>query len=135
MTYLVDANVLSEPTRFAPNPKVIAWLTANERDFVVDSIILGELRLGILNLPRGRKRSQLENWFDAVVATVECIPWDREVSGRWAQLVADLKRKGHALPLFDSMIAATALAHGLTIATRNIRDFEASGIKIVNPFG
>ena len=70
MIYLVDANVLSEPTRPAPSRKVIDWLSANEQDIVVDSMILGELYIGILALPRRRKRIQLEQWFEALVRTI-----------------------------------------------------------------
>ena len=80
MTYLVDANVLSEPTKPAPSSKVIDWLSANEGNFVVDSIILGELCIGILALPRGRKRRQLEQWFEALVQTIDCLPWDATIS-------------------------------------------------------
>ena len=92
MTYLVDVNVLSEPTRPAPDAKVVSWLSANEGDFVVDSIILGELRIGILTLPPGRKRTQLERWFAAVVETIDCLPWDAAVSRRWAELVVESRR-------------------------------------------
>jgi predicted nucleic acid-binding protein len=134
MTYLVDANVLSEPTKPAPNSKVVEWLTINERNLTVDSIILGELYIGILALPRGRKRIQLEQWFEAVIQTIECRPWDAPISRRWAMLVAELKRKGATLPLLDGMIAATALQHDLTIATRNTHDFRKTGVKVVNPF-
>ena len=134
MTYLVDANVLSEPTKQAADRKVIEWLTANEADLVVDPIIIGELRIGILALPRGRKRERLEKWFDAVVETIECLPWDAPVSRRWALLVVDLKRKGETVPLLDGMIAATALEHDLIVVTRNTRDFKKTGVKTVNPF-
>ena len=134
MTYLVDANVLSEPTKLTPSHKVVEWLTRNEGDFVVDSIILGELFIGILVLPRGRKRTQLEQWFAAVIQTIECLPWDVSISRRWATLVADLRRRGETLPLLDGMIAATALQHDLTIATRNTRDFRKTGVKVVDPF-
>ena len=134
MTYLVDANVLSEPTKPAPNSKVIEWLSANQRNFVVDSIVLGELCIGILALPRGRKRIQLEAWFEALVQTIDCLPWDAAISRRWAKLVVNLKQKGETMPLLDGMIAATALQHDLTIATRNTRDFKKAGVKVLNPF-
>ena len=134
MTYLVDANVISEPTKPAPSSKVVDWLSTNEGNLVVDSIILGELCIGILALPRGRKRTQLEQWFDDVAQTIDCLPWDAAISRGWAKLVVDLKRKGDKLPLLDSMIAATALHHELTVATRNIRDFERAGVKVLDPF-
>jgi predicted nucleic acid-binding protein len=134
MTYLVDANVLSEPTKPAPSGKVIDWLSANERTLVVDSIILGELCIGILALAPGRKRRQLEQWFDALMQTIECLPWDATISRRWAKLVVDLKQKGKTMPLLDGMIAATALHHDLTIATRNTRDFKKAGLKVFDPF-
>jgi toxin FitB len=134
MTYLVDANVLSEPTKPAPSRKVIDWLSANERNLVVDAIILGELSIGILALPRGRKRRQLEQWFEALVQTIDCLPWDAAISRRWARLVVDVKRKGETMPLLDGMIAATALQHDLTIASRNVRDFEKAGLRPLNPF-
>jgi hypothetical protein len=134
MTYLVDANVLSEPTKPTPSSKVIDWLSANERNLVVDPIVLGELYIGILALPPGRKRRQLEQWFDALMQTIECLPWDATISRRWAKLVVDLKRKGETMPLLDGMIAATALQHDLSIATRNTRDFKKAGLKVFDPF-
>jgi toxin FitB len=134
MTFLVDANVLSESTKQTPDTRVVEWLKANEADVVVDPIVLGELRVGILALPRGRKRQKLEEWFEAVVEVIECVPWDAAVSARWAALVVDLKRKGTSIPLLDGMIAATALEHNLTIATRNTRDVKKTGVKTVNPF-
>ena len=134
MKYLVDANVLSEPTKPVPEPRVVEWLEAHESNFVVDSIVLGELYLGVLALPRGRKRARLEQWFEAVVATVDCLPWDAAVARRWAALVVGLRKKGLALPMLDGMIAATALAHGLTVATRNTRDFARVGVEVVDPF-
>jgi predicted nucleic acid-binding protein len=135
MTFLVDANVLSEPTRPAPNPKVVEWLMRHERQLAVDSIILGELFMGVLALPAGRRRARLERWFETMAQTIECLPWDAAVSRRWARLVVGLKRRGQTMPLLDGMIAATALEHGLTLATRNVRDFRNAGLKVVDPFG
>jgi len=134
MTYLVDANVLSEATRPSPSSKVVDWLTAHERDLVVDSIVLGELYLGVLALPAGRRRTRLEQWFDALSKTLVCLPWDAAVSRRWARLVVALKRKGNPVPLLDGMIAATALEHGLTVATRNVGDLKQTGAMVVDPF-
>ena len=134
MIYLVDANVLSEPTKQTANPKVVAWLTANEARLVVDPIIIGELRVDILALPKGRKREKLEQWFETLLETIECLPWDATVSQRWAALVVELKRKGLTVPLLDGMIAATALHHDLVVATRNTRDFKKTGVKTIDPF-
>jgi len=132
--FLVDANVLSEPTKAVPEPNVVEWLRQHERDLAIDPIILGEVRFGILLLPRGKKRSRLERWFDAGVRKLYCLPWEAESGLRWAELLASLRASGRAMPIKDSLIAVTALVHGLTIVTRNRADFEKAGVKVVNPF-
>jgi len=91
MTFLVDANVLSEPTKAAPDGKVVEWLTANERSLLVDSIVLGELNVSVLTLPLGRKRDNLERWFEVLVQAIDCLPWDVAISRRWVVLVVELK--------------------------------------------
>jgi predicted nucleic acid-binding protein len=132
--YLVDANVLSEPTKPSPDPCVVAWLRANERDIAVDPVILGELRFGILILPKGRKRTALERWFDAGAGRLHCLPWDAETGLKWAELLARLRSTGRAMPIKDSLIAATAAVHGLTVVTRNRTDFLKAGVRIFDPF-
>ncbi len=134
MRYLVDANVLSEPTKPEPEGRVIEWLRAHERVIAVDPVILGEIRFGILLLPRGKRRMALERWFDEGVRRIECLPWEAETGLRWAELVADLRRSGRSMPVKDSFIAASALAHELSVVTRNRRDFEAAGLDVVDPF-
>lgn len=134
MTYLVDANVLSEPTRSAPHDRVVEWLVANERNLAIDSIVLGELNIGVLQLPPGNKRVRLERWLDALTKTIVCLPWDAAVGRRWARLVVEMRKRGRTLPLLDGMIAATALEHGLIVATRNTRDFGKTGVKVIDPF-
>jgi predicted nucleic acid-binding protein len=132
--WLVDANVLSEPTRPSPSATVLAWLRANERELVVDPIVLGELRFGILRLRRGQRRTRLEAWFDRGASRMRCLQWDTECGLRWARLLADLRTAGTPVPIKDSLVATTALVHGLTVATRNRRDFEAAGVPVVDPF-
>ncbi len=134
MKYLVDANVLSEATRKDPQPAVVAWLRRHEAALVIDPVILGEIRFGILLLPRSRRRSRLEQWFESGVQRLQCIAWEAEVGLRWAELLASLRRTGRAMPIKDSLIAATALTHGLTVATRNVADFRSAGCSVVNPF-
>ena len=134
MTFLVDANVLSEPTRAAPNQTVVGWLRRHERDIVVDPIILGEIRFGILLLPKGKRRTRLERWFETGVQRLHCVAWEAETGQRWAELIASLRTSGRAMPIKDSLIAATALVHDLTVATRNHTDFEKARVKIVDPF-
>ena len=134
MKYLVDANVLSEPTKPTPDPRAVEWLRAHEPDIAVDPVILGELRFGILILPKGRKRTSLERWFEAGVGRLHCLPWDADTGLKWAELLARLRTAGKAMPVKDSLIAATALVHGLAVATRNHADFMKAGVRIVDPF-
>ncbi len=134
MKYLVDANVLSEPTKLAPHPRAIEWLRRNERGIAVDPVILGEVFFGILLLPRGRKRAGLEQWFDAGVRRLRCLPWEAETGLAWARLLARLRATGRAMPIKDSLIAATAIVHGLTVVTRNRGDFQHAGVSILDPF-
>lgn len=134
MKFLVDANVLSEVTKAAPDPKVTNWLRRHESEVVVDPIILGEIRFGILRLPSGRRRQRLETWFREGILRIHCLSWEPETGLRWAELVAELRSNGRAMPIKDSMIAATALAHGLKVVTRNRSDFLSAGVEVIDPF-
>ena len=134
MKYLVDANILSEPTKPAPDPHVVHWLREHQREIAVDPVILGELRFGILILPNGKKRAVLERWFEEGAQRIQCLPWDLETGLAWAVLLAHLRSIGRAMPIKDSMIAATAFVHGLAVVTRNRGDFVHAGVRIVDPF-
>jgi len=132
--YLVDANVLSEPTKPVPDTRVVGWLRRNERDLAVDPIILGEIRFGILLLAKGKRRNHLERWFDGGVQRLLCLPWEAQTGLRWAKLLATLRASGQAMPVKDSLIAATALVHDLVVVTRNRTDFQKAGVEILDPF-
>jgi predicted nucleic acid-binding protein len=132
--YLVDANVLSEPTKPDPYAAVVEWLRKNQREIAVDPIILGEIRFGILLLAAGKRRARLEHWFDGGVQRLLCLPWEAETGVRWAELLATLRAAGRAMPIKDSLIAATALVHGLAVVTRNRNHFENAGVEVIDPF-
>jgi predicted nucleic acid-binding protein len=132
--YLVDADVLSEATKPQPQHRAIDWLRQHDADLVVNPIILGELEYGILLLPAGRKRTRLQQWFVGGVRHLNVVAIDGATAAEWAGLLADLKRKGRSMPVKDSLIAATARQHGLTVATRNTPDYRYAGVRLVDPF-
>ncbi len=134
MKFLVDANVLSEATKETPFPSVLDWLGRHETQLAVNPIIVGELEYGILLLPAGRRRRRLLNWFEAGAAQLRVLELDQDTAHIWATLLANLKRKGRAMPIKDSLIAATALQHRLTVATRNTSDYRFAGVRCENPF-
>lgn len=134
MRFLVDANVLSEPTKPTPDARVVGWLRANERDLAVDPIVLGEVRFGILLLPRGQRRNRLERWFEDGVGRLHCLAWEAATGLQWAALLASLRTAGQTMPIKDSLIAATALTHDLSVVTHNVADFSKARVRVVDPF-
>lgn len=112
---------------------MVDWLRGHERDIVVDPFVLGEVRFGIQLLPRDTRRARLERWFDEGVRRIQCVPWDAAIGLRWAELLADLRARGSPMAIKDSLIAATALAHDLPVATLNVRHFEPAGLRVVDP--
>jgi len=135
MSYLVDANVLCEATRPQVEPKVLAWLEQHDAELHVSVLTLGEILKGICLLPRGPKRRRLEAWFAELEGSFEgrVLPVDRAVMGEWAALYARHQRTGRLLSSFDSLLAATATIHGLTMVTRNHSDFPPE-LSLVNPW-
>jgi toxin FitB len=97
-------------------------------------LTLGELRKGVLKLPAGKQRERLTHWLDHTLAQwfgERVIAVDQTVCLCWAEIQADA---GRPLPAIDSLLAASAVAHHLTIATRNERDFQLTGLEVVNPW-
>jgi toxin FitB len=137
--FLIDTNVLSDYNHpGGPNSGVRRWLETTNRDSQYVSVItLAEIQKGIELLASGRRRAQLEDWLaydlEAWFAG-HILPVDRAVAKRWASLVAQVSRIGRPFPAVDSMIAATAIQHDLTIVTRNVRDFDQVGVEVLNPW-
>jgi len=132
--YLVDANVLSEPTKSEPQTSVVLWLNENEKEICVNPIVLGEMKYGILMLPEGKRRRALLDWFHKGVIRIPLLKLDSNTAHCWAQLLSDLRSKGNAMPVKDSLIAASASQHNLTVVTRNVKDFRSTGLRVLDPF-
>ena len=137
--FLIDTNVLSEYNRPGkPDAGVKQWLETTERDLQYVSVLsLAEIQKGIELLSIGKRRTQLEHWLRQeleVWFSGRVLHVDRQVASRWASLLAQSVQLGRPLPTIDSLIAATALAHDLTIVTRNVRDFHGTGAATINPW-
>ena len=131
--YLLDTNVVSELRRVRPHGAVLAWLqSVADADLHVSAVTIGELQAGVevTREQDSAKAAEIEGWLDQVAATYNVLPMDAQTFRRWARL---LHRKPDKL-LEDAMIAATAEIHNLTVATRNVRDFAALGVRTFNPF-
>jgi len=138
VSYLLDTNVVSELVASRPNANVVDWLDAVDAEQVFLSVItVGELKGGIERLPDSRRRRRLINWLngDLLVRFGErVLPIDTQVALAWGTLVAETRAAGTPIPAIDSLLAATAAVHGLTLVTRNVGDFEAAGIPLLNPW-
>jgi len=137
--YLVDTNVISEFAKPIPNSEVQQWFRNAVPDTLfVSAMTIGEIRLGIENLPVSKRRADLEVWLrnglPAWFAS-NLLPITAAIADRWGRLTIQAKRKGIIVSTADGLIAATAFEHGLTLVTRNSRDFESLGIVIFDPWG
>lgn len=133
--YLLDTNVVSEVFRSAPHPSVIAFLTEHA-DLWLSVIVIHELEYGLRRMAQGRRRDSLGDALGRVVAEYEdrILPLDG-AGAKWAaRFRAELQGFGRALDLGDALIAGTAKAHDLAIATRNVKDFDALDVNVVNPW-
>jgi predicted nucleic acid-binding protein len=138
VNFLLDTNVVSEAMRKQPSARVLNWIAAQiEESLFISAITVGELRRGSLLLGDGKKRKALLRWIETGIKAEfagRILPVDSAVMERWADLEASTVKAGRRLPVMDSLIAATALAHGLILATRNVPDFEAAGVQLLDPW-
>jgi len=136
MNFLGDTNLFSEPTKPKPNLRVLAWIEAHERELYVSTITIAEVRKGIERMPEGRKKADFLSWFTRFCKRMEhrTISFNANTAHVYGQLTAKWERNGVTVPDLDGLIAATAHRHGLTVVTRNVSDFEKTGIRVLNPF-
>ena len=132
---LVDTDVVSEPMRDAPDPRVVAFLSRHD-ELWLSAIVLHELAFGLALLPPGRPREAIEAALKAFVALYEdrILPLGRTEASHAAAMRARAGRSGRVLDLGDALIAGTAAAHDLAVATRNVRDFQGLGLDVVDPW-
>ena len=131
--FLRDTNVVSELRKPKPHGAVVAWLSQlRDEQLFLSAVTLGELQAGIerTRAQDAKKAEEIEGWVDQLADSIQVLPMDALCFREWARL---MKRKSDHL-IEDAMIAATARVHGLTVATRNERDFATLGVTLLNPF-
>lgn len=135
---VLDTNVLSEPLRPRPDPRVVAWLDAQVVETLyLTTIGLAEVRLGIAALPRGRRRTVLQERFEDEVVPLfarRILVFDERASAAYGVMRADARRAGRALSDMEGLVAAIAKTNDLMVATRDIGGFAAAGVPVINPF-
>jgi predicted nucleic acid-binding protein len=135
---LLDTNVVSEVMRQRPSDNVLNWLNSyNNGELLISSITLAEICYGLRILPSGQRRQLLQTRFEQFVSegfAGNIIDFDESAARAYAEIMGMRKEKGRPMSLPDGQIAAIAQTHHLTLATRNITDFEDCGIQLINPF-
>ena len=138
MNFLLDTNLISEWIKPRPNPGVVSWLaTADEDRIYISVVTLAELRYGVERLAAGQRRKRLNEWLEDELPQRfgdRVLPIDAVIANTWGQIVARREALGRPIGAMDALIAATAQAHGLTLATRNEADFDSAVSAIINPW-
>lgn len=135
---LLDTNVLSEVTRPRPDAGVLTWLDTLDEDRSFISVIsIAEIRRGVALMEAGRRRDALAAWLSEDLPARfadRVLPVDEAIATAWGDLMGFAKRQGRGLSSMDGLIAATAIARSITLATRNTRDFEGLGVSVFDPW-
>jgi len=138
MSYLIDTCCISELVKKKPNPNVVKWFAhQDELSMYLSVITFGELRKGIEKLPDSKRKKELNRWvkedlnqrFKNRVLNITI-----EEVNKWGEILATAEKSGFSLPAIDSLIAATAKVHDLSVVTRNTQDMEGSGVDVINPW-
>lgn len=135
MSWLVDADVLSQPAKKKGDRRVIEWLEREESRCHTSTIVVAQLAYWV-RTKEGRTRDALQDWLRQLLDAMEgrVLGFSLAVAHVWAEQQRALDAAGLRMPLADSYIAATARRHGLTVVTGNERDFRRPGVKLLNPF-
>ncbi|TSA08142.1 MAG: type II toxin-antitoxin system VapC family toxin [Comamonadaceae bacterium] len=135
---LLDTNVLSEPLKLSGDAGVMIWIDAQIIETLfLSTISLAELRFGIAALPPGKRRDTLHSSLEQRILPLfagRILPFDSAASQAYATLRARARAEGKAISSADGYIAATAITHGLIVATRDTSPFEAAGLNVINPW-
>lgn len=137
MSFLLDTCALSELTRPKPHPGFLAWFDSQPPDNLFTSVLtVGEIEKGISLAPASQKKLVLETWLGRMrgVFAGRILHIDDVVATTWGRLAAAAERSGRPLAVIDGLIAATALTHAFSIVTRNVSDFEPTGVMLINPW-
>jgi predicted nucleic acid-binding protein len=138
LSFLLDTSVISELVKPAPESNVIEWMKrTDEASLYLSVLTIGEIEKGIAKLPMSSRRERLETWVRQDLAErfrERLLVIDALVAAAWGRLAGEAEGSGKPLPVIDGLIAATGLAHDLTVATRNIEDFERCGARCFNPW-
>lgn len=138
MTYLLDTCVISEFTRRQPNERVVRWLSETDEDTLyLSGLSIGEIQHGIERLKDSPRKEELHRWLENDLILrfgKRILSLDVRTLLVWGELIGRLERRGKQIPVFDGLIAATALAHDLIIVTRNAADFAPAGVRLFNPW-
>ena len=138
MSYLLDTNVVSELVRPGANSQVLKWIdSVPEEQAFISVITVAEIRKGVASLPSGRRRDVLDEWlsFDLVERFQgRIMDVTIEIADVWGRLAGQAKAGGFAFAVMDGLIAATAVAHSMVVATRNTRNFAGHGVSLVDPW-
>lgn len=138
MSFLLDTCVISEMVKARPNLEVVRWIDSVEEGKLFLSVLtLGELEKGIAKLQDVSRKEVLQEWLEQDLAerfAGRILPIDMSVAVAWGKMQGEAERNGNQLPVIDALLAATAQTNGLTLATRNVVDFERCGSRVFNPW-